>query len=334
MTVGGQAFGSDDTWKCFANEMGPDSHGTSRLPAGSCPALTIRAGKCCRCRGTLTIGGATVPCSCNGCNNIWNYVKGDHLPVEGISTNAHWIWTHDHDAHNDVFCRFTVELGAGGTLASSQRDAQCDPITATAKLSDAQINSVAPTRVLNLGGDGQLVRSAENDESGILATVSIPLDYEIGIDITPGDVIESDWSSIAHFTASNTNCCEYGSRIPGIWFWPGTRKVLVVDGHGDNGNSHTGEWGCNDDLLTLEPHTLYTLKIVVAPATVPHLHQRCPGVRRAACHSAGMDNVKVCVGDPWYVPADAVVGNFYLSTGAKGFKLVSPVKTAHLAGST
>ena len=75
---------------------------------------------------------------------------------------------------------------------------------------------------------------------------------ELVLDITPGDVIESDWSSIAHFTASNTNCCEYGSRIPGIWFWPGTRKVLVVDGHGDNGNSHTGEWGCDDDILTLE----------------------------------------------------------------------------------
>ena len=254
VTVGGQAFGSDDTWKCFANEMGPDSHGNEPPSGWQLPGFDDSGwGNAVMHAGYLDDRWGYGPAdSCNGCNNIWNYVKGDHLPVEGISTNAHWIWTHDHDAHNDVFCRFTVELGAGGTLASSQRDAQCDPITATAKLSDAQINSVAPTRVLNLGGDGQLVRSAENDESGILATVSIPLDYEIGIDITPGDVIESDWSSIAHFTASNTNCCEYGSRIPGIWFWPGTRKVLVVDGHGDNGNSHTGEWGCDDDILTLE----------------------------------------------------------------------------------
>ncbi len=37
------------------------------------------------------------------------------------------------------------------------------------------------------------------------------------------------------------NCDSYGSRIPAVWFWPGTRKILVVDGHGDNGNSHTGQ---------------------------------------------------------------------------------------------
>ena len=38
------------------------------------------------------------------------------LRTPGISSSAHWIWTHDHDAHNDVFCRFT--MSAPRTLAA------------------------------------------------------------------------------------------------------------------------------------------------------------------------------------------------------------------------
>jgi hypothetical protein len=90
-----------------------------------------------------------------------------------------------------------------------------------------------------LGGDGPLVKNTQ-----LFDDVSIPLDYEVGIDITPGSVIEA-WSSIVHFTATDTDCCEYGTRLPGVWFWPGTRKLLVVDGNGANGNSHSGEWAAS-----------------------------------------------------------------------------------------
>ena len=66
----------------------------------------------------------------------------------------------------------------------------------------------------------------------------------------------------------SANCCSYGSRIPAVWFWPGTRKILVVDGHGDNGNSHTGQWGCDDNLLTLDVGETYRLKMVMAAELV------------------------------------------------------------------
>ena len=95
--------------------------------------------------------------------------------------------------------------------------------------------------------------------------VSFALDYEIGLDITPGSTVVAEWASIVHFTATNTNCCDYGSRIPGVWFWPGTRKILVVDGHGANGNSHTGEWGCDDTLLTLAEGVTSTLRMIMRP---------------------------------------------------------------------
>merc|ERR1712072_491323 len=119
-----------------------------------------------------------------------------------------------------------------------------------------------PDSAVMLGGDGQLVANTA------LPDVNLPLDYEMGLDITPGPNIIGDWSSIVHFTATDTNCCDYGSRIPGVWFWPGTRKILVVDGHGANGNSHTGEWGCDVDLLTIDAAVASTLTMQMRADTV------------------------------------------------------------------
>jgi len=166
-----------------------------------------------------------------------------------------------------------------------------------------------PDDALMLGGDGQLVANTQLDD------VDIPLDYTIGIDITPGPVIQSAWSSIVHFTATDTDCCDYGSRIPGVWFWPGTRLILVVDGHGPNGNSHTGEWGCDDSILTLAEGQTYNLKMQMTASTV-HIYVN----DQLACDQARSDRavhtgVKVYMADPWYVAADATVANLYLLGG-------------------
>ena len=92
-----------------------------------------------------------------------------------------------------------------------------------------------------LGGNGAIKRNTN------LKPMDIPLNYEIGLDITPNNnIVRGKYASILHFTATGTNCCEYGSRIPGVWFYPGTRKLNVVDGHAkmatatpDNGNVTT-----------------------------------------------------------------------------------------------
>ena len=158
-----------------------------------------------------------------------------------------------------------------------------------------------------LGGDGQLVADTQ------LADVAIPLDYEIGVTITPGSTIIGDWAAIVHFTATGTNCCDYGSRIPGVWFWPGTRKILVVDGHGANGNSHTGEWGCDDGILTLADGVTATLTMRMAPSTVNiyvNGDLACVDVPRA--DRQVWPAVNVFAADPWYAAADAVISDLYI----------------------
>ena len=48
-------------------------------------------------------------------------------------------------------------------------------------------------------------------------SVALTLDYAIQFDIVPGPQLVTAWSSIVHFTATGSNCCEYGDRVPGIW---------------------------------------------------------------------------------------------------------------------
>ena len=129
----------------------------------------------------------------------------------------------------EVFVSDTTDYTAGGTSCGSIVTATVDFIFcggASGQFVTVKHNSqyiticeaevyagvAIPLGAQMLGGDGQLVADTQ------LADVAIPLDYEIGLDITPGSNIIADWAAIVHFTATGTNCCDYGSRIPGVWF--------------------------------------------------------------------------------------------------------------------
>ena len=166
--------------------------------------------------------------------------------------------------------------------------------------------TLVPSDAQLLGGDGVITQGTQ------LANIDIPLDYEIGLDITPTTSLESGWGSIVHFTATGSNCCNYGDRIPGVWFWPNTRKLLVVDGHTDNGNSHTDEWGCDDSVLTLEPNVNYRLRMVFNLYSVSvYVNDQvaCDNIPRV--DRQVWPNTLVYVGDPWHAPAQASVQNLY-----------------------
>eukprot|EP01051_Picozoa_sp_SAG22_P003442 SAG22_NODE_167_length_16764_cov_34.845245_6_plen_1062_part_00 len=108
VTIGDRVFSSDESWKCWQSGTGAAGHGVTAPPGwtdpgfddAEWPAATLQA-------GPPGYGGAEN--ACNGCANIWNAVKGG--PQADISTDAKWIWTEDHETHNDVFCRFTINLG-------------------------------------------------------------------------------------------------------------------------------------------------------------------------------------------------------------------------------
>ena len=44
------------------------------------------------------------------------------------------------------------------------------------------------------------------------------------------------WQNIVHFTATDHDMGNQGDRIPGVWFYPSTRRLHIIDGHGANAN--------------------------------------------------------------------------------------------------
>jgi len=157
-----------------------------------------------------------------------------------------------------------------------------------------------------LGGNGVLRRNRK------LRPIDIPLDFEIGLDIKPTTGIVQGWSNILHFTATNTNCCGYGSRIPGVWFRPGNRELFIADGHTANGKSHSGQWGCKDKVLKLVPGQNYRLKMVFKRKTVSVFVNdavACNNIPRK--DRKVFKNVHVYVADPWHEAAKASIKNLY-----------------------
>jgi hypothetical protein len=49
--------------------------------------------------------------------------------------------------------------------------------------------------------------------------------------------LSSDWSSILHITNQNVNCCNIGNRVPALWLYPNSTKLLVVTDSKNKGNT-------------------------------------------------------------------------------------------------
>ena len=85
-----------------------------------------------------------------------------------------------------------------------------------------------------------------------MAPTSLPLDYTLGMTITPRGMVGA-WANIIHVSATGNNCCNYGDRIPAIWFYANTYRLHIRDGSTSEGNA-----GCDpeEQLVVDQPTDL------------------------------------------------------------------------------
>ena len=158
--------------------------------------------------------------------------------------------------------------------------------------------------IRNPSGAVPLARGGEH------AVIDLPTDYAVGFQVTPSSSVVDGWSNIIHLTATGENCCNYGDRIPGIWFHPGTHRLHVRDGHGSDGNA-----GC-DPEAELPANEPTTVRVEMRPGFVEVWYGE-PGNDELRCTQArgdrqAFDNVVVYAADPWHTAADASINNFYV----------------------
>eukprot|EP00041_Stephanoeca_diplocostata_P039419 m.1624312 g.1624312 ORF g.1624312 m.1624312 type:complete len:625 (-) comp25388_c0_seq4:7106-8980(-) len=165
------------------------------------------------------------------------------------------------------------------------------------------VSQAGNPRIDFIPGDEQ----SRASQSNLLGTVQLPLDYEIGLNITPDATTVAAWSNIIHITANDNNCCNPGDRVPGIWFYAGTTRLHIIDGHSPVSS--------NDECTTpLQLPALQTTRVRLFLTTT---QTRVFFNDTLVCSEARADraiypNAKVYASNPWFPASNAWISGFYL----------------------
>ena len=151
----------------------------------------------------------------------------------------------------------------------------------------------------------------------------LPKNYNVEFDIKPLGT-RGAWSNILHLTNDGHNSGTYGRRIPGIWFWPNTRKLHIRVGQKSNGNA-----GCDPSTqLTHRQWTKVRLEVRDRSTSVffddengrNYMTKKC---NVGANQRKAFKNVQVWSGDPWYTAPNAEMRNLKISDGTAWSSVVN-----------
>ena len=141
-------------------------------------------------------------------------------------------------------------------------------------------------------------RQIENGDP--IAVINLPLDFSVQFDVTPAGSV-GGWGNIIHFTADGGNCCGYGQRIPGIWFYPGNLRLHIRDGSSANGND-----GCDpEEELPVGETT--NVRVQMTSAGVEVMYNGISKCTSDSRDRTNFDGVMVYSSDPWHTAADATI---------------------------
>lgn len=152
---------------------------------------------------------------------------------------------------------------------------------------------------------------------GIHTIQNIPLDYRISFEINPHQSVESGWSNILHVTATGQNCCAYGDRLPGIWFYPGGtepctsyscpgHRLHIVHGHRDSGNDDCSP---PDEL----PYGRFTtVQVDIRQKHVEVFYDGLSKCTEPRGETETFNSAHIYVSDHWHPAARATVQNMAL----------------------
>ena len=165
----------------------------------------------------------------------------------------------------------------------------------------AQIQAYVPP-----GSSSSFGGAPTGGTGGLHSVLNIPLDYRISFDITPGAGVEQGWSNIFHISATGSNCCTYGDRVPGVWFYPASRRLHVVHGHRDSGNDHCSP---EEELVAGRPTNV---KIEVRQKHVEVFFNGASRCTEPRGVTQSWNAAHLYISDIWYPPAIATLANFQL----------------------
>lgn len=147
-----------------------------------------------------------------------------------------------------------------------------------------------------------LPNSVRPKQNTLIGKITAAHNYSVSFDMTPMGII-ADWGNLLHFTTGG-NCCEFGSRAPGIWFAPGTINTFAVHvGHQDDGS-----WAARPTCDAIKMNTTISFKLECRDSNISvtigsSTYTFSKGGRRFA------GELSVYAGDPWHAAANVLIEN-------------------------
>jgi len=181
---------------------------------------------------------------------------------------------------------------------------QCYGVQLNANNGEASSNS----------GKNQTIYTIWTGTSKDYGTVNVPKDYTISVVINPKGTV-ADWSSIFHFSSTGGNMNGVGSRMPAMFFNPGTTSLHIVIGDINDANYYLNPpiaLPLNQNS-TVSIATMGNKIIITINGTQFNYTQKTPGGRpHGSAH--------VLSPNPWYTPINGDVKNLIL--GASSYQSV------------
>ena len=134
--------------------------------------------------------------------------------------------------------------------------------------------------------------------------------WSVYIKITPYG-IRKGWSNIMHATIGGNNR-NYGDRIPGIWFRPGSTRLHICSAVNGNKNK------CYESSpLPLRKEATVVVRQIQSWKDFKYYYQIFINRKRVYSiqnkDTTVFKNVEYFLSDPWYVPANAKLGDFKIA---------------------
>lgn len=127
-------------------------------------------------------------------------------------------------------------------------------------------------------------------------------EYELSLDIYP-TAKASGWTNILHMTATGDNCCDYGDRIPAIWFFDSSTRLHIVAGSTSNGNSNFNP----EEEIPLNEWTTIRIRVEGGEGEI-YYNEVYKGTINSDMRMPH-DNTEVWLADPWHTASSAQLRN-------------------------
>jgi hypothetical protein len=244
-------------------------------------------------------GGSLNPANPNGLATLQEKARTGYKGYTGIEAVRRFL--------SDVYTKATSNLDANVADSNGgRRDswAQCigapiaDPPLNFVKKNGKEDVITAQAQCIPLPTTLNLL----NSQNRKIGNVNVTGNYILSFNITPRAINHGAWANIIHFTITGRDW-DNNSRVPAIWFWPGSLRLHVRIGDIGPGGWN---WGQDSNHLPMNQKSSFRLECVDKKVTLT-VNGDVWNITQPGRRPTG--NATIYAGNPWYPSANALLEN-------------------------